>query len=426
MGPASAIQKDVHLNTAPGSSEDQLKLDPYRPIASTLQRSLQRFLPDDSSLRTQSSLPILMNLDASSYASRVSGKTLILDPHQASSSSSELVSGKKRNRGDPDAKGKARAEHESRAETMTDLGLDGFRKVKTRLGGGVKRGMKMDYNALLPLHYLHTLYLIQLFALLPVPRNLVPYTSTSTQGRSRQTPRLPEGMTNDGITTLLSKAEFTGMEMSIVSSRNSSLVGLKGIVVEETAMTFALVAPDSKVRIIPKEGTLFRVHFPAYAPESSGIVPPPPAQTESSIRRQNKINDQTAANLEAERLNDGTFHTLSQHLAICPRIQIDILGSSFLYRSAERAGRKFRPAQGRGGGSGWGENWVKAEWSEVLQAMEQASKGARQGTTETLVSNECEMDVASGEKGVGATGRKKRNKSRRKDPPAGGSHQVHF
>ena len=174
-----------------------------------------------------------------------------------------------------------------------------------------------------------------------------------------------------------------------------------------------------------------------------------------SIRRSNsksiplplEVGNDTV--LDPEKITD-----IASHIRTCPGVQIDLLGSAFLYRSAERAGKKFKPAQGKGGGSGWGEEWVKGDWSEVLGELQRSQgegtgrgragdgrsriggkKGKRNSTKRRRdykgEEEEGEGTVAgvsldATEKGPGATGRRKRSKSRRKDPPAGGSLQVHY
>lgn len=86
-----------------------------------------------------------------------------------------------------------------------------------------------------------------------------------------------------------------------------------------------------------------------------------------------------------------------------------MLGTSFGYRSGDRAGRKFKLAQGDGGGNGWGEEWVKSEWEGVFASMEQTPNNGKKL-----------------EKGIGAGGMRKKGKSRRKDPLAGGAREVIF
>ena len=265
------------------------------------------------------------------------------------------------------------------------------------------------------------MYLIQLFSLRPIPPSMPEGEATGSK-----TPRLPDGLTGDGITSLLTKADFTGMKLAVLSSRNSSLEGITGIVIEETASTFALVPSDSRVRIIPKDGTLFRFHFPTYALVSMGQTVAR-KQEETSIRRSAKSGSQADVVDDGVPLDDDTVDGIARHIASCPQIQIDLLGSSFMYRSADRAGRKFRPAQGKGGGSGWGEDWVKGEWSEVFEQLQHDSedetlrgKNGRKGPADGgRAIDDVEIDV-------GANGRRKRGKSRRKDPSAGGTLEVHF
>jgi len=86
-------------------------------------------------------------------------------------------------------------------------------------------------------------------------------------------------------------------------------------------------------------------------------------------------------------------------MKVCPMVEVDLLGSSFGFRSGDRAGRKFRAGQGGGGGSGWGEEWVKGEWQGILGMVDAKVEGDLDG---------------EGRK------KRKRGKARRKDPLAGG------
>lgn len=133
--------------------------------------------------------------------------------------------------------------------------------------------------------------------------------------------------------------------------------------VEETANSFRLLAADDRVRVVPKSGAQFTISFPACA------MPAGEDDVEAFVAK-------------------------------CPQIAVDILGSSFAFRSGDRAGRKFRPAQGGGGGSGWAEEWVEGEWSTLLRGLE----------------GDAPAKIPSG--------RRKKGKSRRKDPLAHGSVQV--
>lgn len=224
------------------------------------------------------------------------------------------------------------------------------------------------YEALLPLHLLHTHYLLQLLSLPPLP-----------SPQPSPLPLLPAGVSPESIQAKLVKADFTGIILTITASRQPSLIGKSGIVIDETASTFRLVTKEDKVKVIPKDGTMFRISFPAYSiaasvPRDDGEVPDPP--------------------------------DVAGHIASTPQIEISLLGSAFGFRSGDRAGRKLKPAQGGGGGSGWGEDWVNGEWANILHSLDDKAVLPTQGDFK-------------------AERRRKRGKSRRKDPPAGGTLQVY-
>lgn len=219
-----------------------------------------------------------------------------------------------------------------------------------------------SYNSLLPLHHLHVRYMAQLCAL-PTRESA---SATGPLPPSVRGPSLLPGLSPESLQSKLVKADMTGARLEVRSAKNASLKGLSGLVVEETAGSFRLLGRDSQVRVVPKVGSQFILRFPAYTPAPG---------------------DQDA--------------DLSEHIATCPQIEVDILGTAFAFRSGDRAGRKFRPAQGGGGGSGWGEDYVEAEWTGVLREAHKAEK----------------MRVVENK-------RRKRGKSRRKDPLVHGSVQV--
>ena len=48
------------------------------------------------------------------------------------------------------------------------------------------------------------------------------------------------------------KADFSGGKISVIRSKNESMVGIGGLVIKETARTFIVMGADNKVRIILK------------------------------------------------------------------------------------------------------------------------------------------------------------------------------
>ncbi|GFZ50656.1 hypothetical protein JCM24511_08414 [Saitozyma sp. JCM 24511] len=425
-------------------------VDIYRPLAKAVSRPLAPFLPSSSTSSSSAvpPLPTLLGLDKQSYP-RLSGKHVLLSgPHAGPS---ELVTGKKRHRGDPAARAKARAEHQAGEDQRRELGVSGERKRKRAAGGVVQRRVKISdlvvvalrlgpgsfaviilllvvvlvvvglvvemvvvivvvevvvvYESLLPLHYLHCTYLSQLLHLPPLPaptptaqtkRNgdddkddgsrpspapgaggSSPFPSAGPSSRSSGTKTaplptspalaLPPGLHPESIQTALSKSDFTGSHLLVLSSRNPSLVGIRGIVIEETASTFRLVSPDHTARVIPKNGTQFELSFPAYSPA------PAPASASIGDTRAKGEAGEAGEEHQRDAGDPGmSIVDMEHHLRRSPRISLTLLGTSFGFRSGDRAGRKFRPAQGGGGGSGWGEEWVEGEWSEVLRGLEAA------------------------------------------------------
>ncbi|KAF2226894.1 Rof/RNase P-like protein [Elsinoe ampelina] len=61
---------------------------------------------------------------------------------------------------------------------------------------------------------------------------------------------------------MLSSADFHGAVVRVVRSGCVSRVGIRGIVVKDTKFTFEIVTKMDQVKVVPKEGTVFRVEVP--------------------------------------------------------------------------------------------------------------------------------------------------------------------
>ncbi|XP_062715134.1 ribonuclease P protein subunit p29 [Aedes albopictus] len=57
------------------------------------------------------------------------------------------------------------------------------------------------------------------------------------------------------------KADYHGAKISVVRTKNPSLVGIRGIVILETKGTFKVVSKDNKVRTVPKADSVFQIHW---------------------------------------------------------------------------------------------------------------------------------------------------------------------
>ncbi|XP_053668031.1 ribonuclease P protein subunit p29 [Anopheles marshallii] len=75
---------------------------------------------------------------------------------------------------------------------------------------------------------------------------------------SDQLPVVTESRYNTVVASLL-KADYHGAKIHIVRSKQSSVVGMKGIVVLDTKGTFKMVSKDNRLRTIPKNDSQFEV-----------------------------------------------------------------------------------------------------------------------------------------------------------------------
>jgi ribonuclease P protein subunit POP4 len=125
------------------------------------------------------------------------------------------------------------------------------------------RKAEIQYDKYLPLHELWKQYIYDLF----LESNFESMTTSDT----------------------LLKADFHGCILSVIQSKVPSLVGTEGIVIQETENTFNILTQKNKLKLIPKQGSIF------------------------------------SCNLEIEK----TF-------------TVTIYGDNFCYRAAERAARKFK------------------------------------------------------------------------------------
>jgi ribonuclease P protein subunit POP4 len=112
----------------------------------------------------------------------------------------------------------------------------------------------------------------------------------------------------------LLKADFHGSLITVKQSRNISTVGLSGIVVRESENAFTVVTRKNQVKrrsiasqyiplyspVIPKQGTIFTFAVPAE----------PPSEQHTVLDR--------------------------------PHLEFELYGNQFRFRSADRAGRKFK------------------------------------------------------------------------------------
>ncbi|KAH7322896.1 Rof/RNase P-like protein [Stachybotrys elegans] len=104
-----------------------------------------------------------------------------------------------------------------------------------------------------------------------------------------------------GAAAKLSSAEFHGAEVEVSRSRCPGRVGIQGIVVRDRKFVFEVITKKNAVKVVPKEGTTFRV---------------------SVITAEAETPDATSD--------------------AAGRFVFEILGDQMMLRSADRANRKFK------------------------------------------------------------------------------------
>jgi len=109
----------------------------------------------------------------------------------------------------------------------------------------------------------------------------------------------------------LVKADFHGSIITVKQSKNPCLVGLTGIVILETENVFRVITKKDQMKLIPKRNAIFTFCVPLYDIRSSTL----PTTEESP--------------------GVDPLHTV-------PKMEFELHGNQFCFRSADRASKKFK------------------------------------------------------------------------------------
>ncbi|KAK3338139.1 Rof/RNase P-like protein [Neurospora tetraspora] len=121
----------------------------------------------------------------------------------------------------------------------------------------------------------------------------------------------------EGAASKLTSADFHGAEVEVVRSGCVSRVGLKGIVIKDSRFTFEVVTKKNQRKLVPKEGTVFRVEVPLATVTATAMG-------------------------EEGRSDDNKQQQQQQTEAEQPKMIFEVHGEQFQFRSADRANKKFR------------------------------------------------------------------------------------
>ncbi|PVI03564.1 RNase P/MRP, p29 subunit [Periconia macrospinosa] len=107
---------------------------------------------------------------------------------------------------------------------------------------------------------------------------------------------------------MLASADMHGALVEVTRSRCVSRVGIKGIVVRDTKYTFEIITEKNKLKVVPKEHSMFRFEVPVLDP-----------------------GEEDGRNKEDETDPNGS-----------KPLVFEVLGEQIQVRGSERANRKFR------------------------------------------------------------------------------------
>nr|GAT43565.1 predicted protein [Mycena chlorophos] len=221
------------------------------------------------------------------YQTRVRGRMLLLDNAAKQTKWREEM--------------KAKKEKERVAKERRKLGLTGRRRGTARaMGLWSFEPSQAKFALFLPLHQLWLGYMSELLNLLQPGSG---------------PPRVLSGL---AVHPRLVKADFHGSILTVHQTKNASIVGMSGIVIHETEGTFKIVTKEDKLKILPKRNSIFTFALPVFStlPASHTANAPPPLPIPQGTR--------------ARTVLDG------------PHVTMELYGNQFCYRSADRAGRKFK------------------------------------------------------------------------------------
>ncbi|KAF9547255.1 RNase P subunit p29-like protein [Agrocybe pediades] len=190
------------------------------------------------------------------------------------------------------------------------LGIIGKREAKEK---GVWKfdESQAKYDLFLPLHHLWLGYMSELLGLSPKP--------DSTPAPDVAAKAMPH---SSGMHPKLLKADYHGSIMTVSQSKNPCLVGVSGIVIHETENALKVVTKKNKVKLLPKQNSIFTLAVPLYSVLPPTHTPNAPLPLPSPSPAADPAQKQTVLDM--------------------PHIQFELYGNQFRFRAAERAGRKFK------------------------------------------------------------------------------------
>ncbi|KAF7291990.1 Ribonuclease P protein subunit [Mycena indigotica] len=268
------------------------------------------------------------------YHTRVHGRVFLLENTKQNNSHQEML---------------AKKQAAKEAKERRRLGVSGKRHGTARaMGLWSFDHSQAKFALFLPLHQLWLGYMSELL-------NLAQPGSGP--------PRLPSAA---AIHPRLVKADFHGSIMTVHQSKNTSVLGVSGIVIHETEGTFKIVTKDDKLKIIPKRNTIFTFAVPVYSTlpasfnantalplpdveDSRTVLDGPHAQLEL-YGNQFCFRGQLGLHIPTVFIQIDSLESIAKVLVVTPSRIFRIENTGRLMDKGERWGRK---AQARGARQGY-------------------------------------------------------------------------
>ncbi|TFK50257.1 hypothetical protein OE88DRAFT_342761 [Heliocybe sulcata] len=275
-------QVTLNISSVSSTLRPKAPVNPYAPLALPHRNAQLTLVSSGPFIPTYVQSHLRTSDPASTYASRIGGKQIMLE--------------------NPAKESKAKKEREEKRRRRTEA------KKKKGLGvGRVIRGSwklskeQSKFELFVPLHHMWLGYMSELHNLPPQPTS-VPHPNVANMHAK------------------LVKADFHGSYIIVSQAKNPALVGSSGIVILETENAFRVINKKNQVKLLPKRNSIFKFFIPLY----------------STLASSQPSSSQTATPPLSSRLS-GT-----QVVQDIPHLEFELYGNQFCFRSAERAAKKFK------------------------------------------------------------------------------------
>ncbi|KAH8829671.1 RNase P/MRP, p29 subunit [Flagelloscypha sp. PMI_526] len=254
-------------------------VDPYEDLAQLKQSTSMKLSTETPFTPTfvQSSLTKVKD-PAETYKTRIYGKQMMFDNPPRISRLKKLEMKKKERRKNEDQRLK--------------LPIVGRRDAQSK-GLWTLEPEQRRFELFVPLHFMWMGYMSELLSLPPAPPVL---------------PMNPSPPSSAAMHAKLVKADFHGSILTVTQAKNPCLQDIRGIVIHETENAFKIITKDNKLKMIPKQNTIFAFGVPLY-----------------SVLGNDSATDASTTVLDM------------------PHLLFTLYGNQFRFRSADRASRKFKP-----------------------------------------------------------------------------------